>query len=302
VVMMHAASGLSCPARFAWHEGNCKVAVLMSADTGVQTARYEYGPFGEPVRVTGLATSLNPFRFSSKRTCNTTELVLYEYRAYQPSTGRWPNRDPLGEWGGVNLYAAMGNQLVNLIDALGLECVGHTCQPGQPPGYDEDGLHFCGPPSPLPPPRPHDLPGYNRVPPYNPPDDGKPCCVDPAVLKKAKRTDPPPTEGSKRSDGGVNWTIHMKLDLQIDGPYKDLQIYWTTCWRIDGTSGIIPTCSNKTACDFLSITYGNIGGPYTTQARIFWLSCEGGKWTKKKHIVSGGYTFNGKWDFEGATN
>jgi hypothetical protein len=121
-------------------------------------------------------------------------------------------------------------------------------------------------------------------------------------LKKAKRTDPSPTKGSKTSNGGLNWTIHMKLDLQIDGPYKDLQVYWTTCWRIDGTSGIIPTCSNKTGCDFPTITYGNIGGPYVTTARIFWLSCEGGKWTKKKHIAGGAYTFDGKWEFTSATN
>jgi len=94
----------------------------------------------------------------------------------------------------------------------------------------------------------------------------------------------------------------MKLDLQIDGPYKDLQIYWTTCWRIDCTAGIIPRCSNKTACDFARITYGSIGGPYLTTVRMFWLSCEGGKWTKKKHIVGCAYLFNGKWELNCTTN
>jgi len=201
-VTLHSGSGPTAGTHFCAYDGNGNIVALSAASDGSETARYEYGPFGEPIRVSGAAAANNPFRFSTKRTCNTTDLVLYEYRVYSPTLGRWPNRDPLGEWGGVNLYAAMGNQLVNVIDALGLECVGHTCQPGQPPGYDEDGFHFCGPPSPPPPPRPHDPPGYNRVPPYNPPDEGKPCCIDPALLKKAKRTDPPPTEGSKRSDGG----------------------------------------------------------------------------------------------------
>lgn len=218
---------------------------------------------------------------------------------YNPNTGRWLSRDPIGERGGVDLFAAMGNEPVNLIDALGLECVGHTCKPGD--GDDHDGLHFCGPPSPPPTPGPNDPPGFNRIPPYNPPDAGKPCCDKPANLRKGKRTDPPPTKGAS-SGGGVNWKIHMALDLQIEGPYKDLQIYWTTCWRIDRTSGIIPSCSDKTGCDFPTVTAGNVGGPYVTTARIFWLSCEGGKWTKKKHIAGGGYTFDGKWDFKSATN
>jgi len=46
------------------------------------------------------AAGLNPFRFSTKRTDNTTDLVLYEYRAYSPTLGRWLNRDPIGETGG----------------------------------------------------------------------------------------------------------------------------------------------------------------------------------------------------------
>jgi len=29
---------------------------------------------------------------------------------YNPNTGRWPNRDPLGEKGGKNLYSFLANQ------------------------------------------------------------------------------------------------------------------------------------------------------------------------------------------------
>jgi hypothetical protein len=43
------------------------------------------------------------------------------YRFYNPSTGRWLNRDPIGEQGGVNLYAMVGNNAVNFIDLLGRE-------------------------------------------------------------------------------------------------------------------------------------------------------------------------------------
>ena len=39
---------------------------------------------------------------------------------YNPETGRWMNRDPIGERGGLNLYGMVGNDIVNKVDASGL--------------------------------------------------------------------------------------------------------------------------------------------------------------------------------------
>jgi RHS repeat-associated protein len=64
---------------------------------GALRARYEYGPFGETIRATGALAKKNPFRFSTKYTDNETGLLYYGYRYYDPVTGRWPNRDPIGE-------------------------------------------------------------------------------------------------------------------------------------------------------------------------------------------------------------
>ena len=44
----------------------------------------------------------------------------YGYRYYDPVTGRWPSRDPIGEDGGINLYGFVGNDGVNKWDLLGL--------------------------------------------------------------------------------------------------------------------------------------------------------------------------------------
>ena len=44
----------------------------------------------------------------------------YGYRYYSPNTGRWPNRDPIGINGGVNLYGMVGNDPLNYDDFLGL--------------------------------------------------------------------------------------------------------------------------------------------------------------------------------------
>jgi len=84
---------------FPCYDGNGNVMALVAQDGSI-AARYESGPFGEAIRATGpAAATLNPFRFSTKRTDPTTDLVLYEYRAYSPSTGRWLSRAPRGEPG-----------------------------------------------------------------------------------------------------------------------------------------------------------------------------------------------------------
>lgn len=54
--------------------------------------------------------------------CNYDELGrhYYGYRYYQPETGRWLSRDPIEEYGGVNLYCLVQNSSVNRYDPLGL--------------------------------------------------------------------------------------------------------------------------------------------------------------------------------------
>ena len=117
---VHTGSGSAAGTHFVAYDGNGNVVALSAASDGSVTASYEYGPFGEAIRATGPAASLNPFRFSTKRTCNATDLVLYEYRAYSLSLGTWANRDPIEEGGGENLYGFWYNNPMYYVDALGL--------------------------------------------------------------------------------------------------------------------------------------------------------------------------------------
>ena len=43
----------------------------------------------------------------------------YGYRYYDPLTGRWPSRDPIGEMGGTNLYGFVSNSPTQFVDLLG---------------------------------------------------------------------------------------------------------------------------------------------------------------------------------------
>jgi len=48
------------------------------------------------------------------------ETLYYGLRYYNPEMGRWLNRDPIGERGGLNLYGFCGSNPVNFVDSLGL--------------------------------------------------------------------------------------------------------------------------------------------------------------------------------------
>ena len=129
---------------------NGNVPALVDSADGSLDAKYEYGAFGEPLRVGGTSIAAdNPFRFSTKYTdvdgarkrvdgdaegvarraeeaaalwalMRQSGLLYYGFRYYSPSLGRFLNRDPLGELGGSNLYGFVENDPVNGWDYLGL--------------------------------------------------------------------------------------------------------------------------------------------------------------------------------------
>jgi RHS repeat-associated protein len=119
-VTLHTASGPTACTHICAYDGNGNIVALAAASDGSVSARCEYGPFGEPIRVSGPAAANNPFRFSTKCTDNTTDLVLYEFRAYVPSLGRWVSRDPISEGGGVNVYGFVYNAVLAYVDPQGL--------------------------------------------------------------------------------------------------------------------------------------------------------------------------------------
>ncbi|MGV3772583.1 MAG: RHS repeat-associated core domain-containing protein [Verrucomicrobiales bacterium] len=123
LVSMTVHSGAEAGTYFYAYDGNGNVVALVKSD-GTISARYEYGPFGETIRASGSLAEINPFRWSTKFTDIETDLVFYGYRYYNPSLGRWLNRDPIEEEGGLNLYAFVGNNAANSIDALGLTTLG----------------------------------------------------------------------------------------------------------------------------------------------------------------------------------
>ena len=59
------------------------------------------------------------YRFQGRERSAATGLANFRMRWYDPATGRWLSKDPIGLGGGLNLYAFCGGDAINLVDPIG---------------------------------------------------------------------------------------------------------------------------------------------------------------------------------------
>ena len=90
--------------------------VMYISESGAVSAEYEYDPFGKVIAHTGRDFD---FLFSTKFYDPDIDMYYYGYRYYSPELRRWASPDPIGEAGGLNLYAMCGNALILRFDILG---------------------------------------------------------------------------------------------------------------------------------------------------------------------------------------
>jgi len=103
-----------------FYDGNGNVGQMVNNIGGAIAAHYEYDPYGNSILATGSQAAGNPYRFSTKYLDSEYNLYYYGYRYYDPATGRWLSRDPIGEQGGLNVYGFVNNNPTLYVDALGL--------------------------------------------------------------------------------------------------------------------------------------------------------------------------------------
>ncbi|UDQ96739.1 RHS repeat-associated core domain-containing protein [Lentisphaerota bacterium WC36G] len=102
-------------------DGNKNITQLIDMSSGSVANRYDYSPFGQ--LSLDNETVANVFKFSSEFHDEKSGLIYYNYRYYNPSTGKWLSRDPIEEDGGFNLYGFVNNQPISNKDHLGQDFV-----------------------------------------------------------------------------------------------------------------------------------------------------------------------------------
>jgi RHS repeat-associated protein len=92
--------------------------LVVNTATGAVAQRMEFDEFGRVLVDT--SPGFTPFGFAGGLYDRDTRLVRFGARDYDPETGRWTAKDPLGFGGGdANLYGYCGGDPVNYVDVNG---------------------------------------------------------------------------------------------------------------------------------------------------------------------------------------
>ncbi|MCX8049220.1 MAG: RHS repeat-associated core domain-containing protein [Methylohalobius sp.] len=98
-----------------WLLGDQLGSIVASADgSGVATAIYTYGPFGESNLPLGVR-----FGYTGQVSLGLLGVYSYKARMYSPALGRFLQPDPVGYADDLNLYAYVGNDPINFTDPTG---------------------------------------------------------------------------------------------------------------------------------------------------------------------------------------
>ena len=93
-------------------------SVLQLTDSsGNQAAKYTYNPYGKTTSSSGSIAAANPYRYASGYT-DTTGLIKFGARYYNPTLGRFTQPDPSGQE--TNKYAYTGDNPITNTDPQGL--------------------------------------------------------------------------------------------------------------------------------------------------------------------------------------
>jgi RHS repeat-associated protein len=119
-------------------------------ENGAEVESYEYDAWGRTAVLDADGNPLsesaigNRYLFQGREYDSATGLYYFRARWYDPVSGRWLSKDPIGISGGLNLYAFCGNNPVNFTDPMGTAIlspgseVWHEMSDGSLAGYDAE--------------------------------------------------------------------------------------------------------------------------------------------------------------------
>ncbi len=105
---------------FAYNPSVGHVAALTNA-SGVATETNRFDAFGRLVATAGSSPNNRLANTKERDVIGSLNLDAHGFRYYNPVTGRYISRDPIGYGDGMNVYAYVKNNPINRIDPLGLD-------------------------------------------------------------------------------------------------------------------------------------------------------------------------------------
>jgi RHS repeat-associated protein len=102
----------------------------LSNSSGALANTYTYDSFGNLTASTGTVT--NPFQYTGREFEQETGRYFYRARYFDQSIGRFISEDPIGFKGGINFYAYVLNNPINLSDPTGLKGCKGDCTKAPP--------------------------------------------------------------------------------------------------------------------------------------------------------------------------
>jgi RHS repeat-associated protein len=114
-LMRQTGSGPGSPAGYYHHDGLGSVIAMTNA-AGTITGSQRFDAWGNDASATG---AVQQYGYTGREP-DGTGLIYYRARYYDPTVGRFLQKDPIGLQGGLNQYAYVGNNPVNFVDPSGL--------------------------------------------------------------------------------------------------------------------------------------------------------------------------------------
>jgi RHS repeat-associated protein len=103
---------------FFYHQDGLGTVTELTDSAGVTAKSYAYDAWGNQIETTG--TVENPYTYTGRELDAETGLYYYRERYYDPQTGRFLRKDPVGFAGGLNLYLYVRADPQDYIDPRGL--------------------------------------------------------------------------------------------------------------------------------------------------------------------------------------
>ncbi len=106
-------------ASYFYHQDGLGSVTELTDGTGATAKAYAYDAYGNIVEQTG--TVENPYAYTGRELDADTGLYYYRARYYDPRTGRFLQKDPIGFKGGINYYVYARDNPIQYADPKGLD-------------------------------------------------------------------------------------------------------------------------------------------------------------------------------------